>query len=360
MTIMTDDMYDQSMKWRNSIENTVGRHSSYTNGWALLSDNFDTLLKILMWIVIGVAIFLTVALGTDQIDAAGELISSIWFGFWNIILTIAWWVTISPVARVVWIFGFPTFLMVFLNIPRRISCLRHIDLNMLRKFPVHIKLYRKSEVFDELTIGCDELGHGIFDWWFLKHIKRAVLNIMNRVNDYKVMPSSYSTKNMFPTKTFNFTGSDAGDFDNEDVSFFTTSCGEGEPAISVITDENGDDWAFFRTSEIHNISEMEAILGWEDNEGLVKTNAKLQRRIIELERKDKLRPIDQAFEIFADLFTDDSIEFNKVLKDSVRDSNSNFSDLVSKSNEKASKFTEEQLKHYNAKFGRTEEEQRER
>ena len=355
MTIMTDDMYEQAGKPKNSIENRISRYSSYSDGWALVGDNFDSIVKLVKYILLGVLAFLIIAFFTDQIEEGWDFIKSLWNGFWFMIGMFLWAISISPVARVVWIFAIPTFLIIFLNIPRRISCLRQIDIDMRREFPVHIKLYRKSEVFGEVALGCDDLEHGFFDWWIFKHIKRAILNILNKLKDYQVVPTSYSTKNMLKTKRFNYTGSDSGDFQDEDITFFTTDCGGGNPAIAIVEDEEGKEWAFIRTAEIHNISEVKAILEWEDRPGLTKIISNLERQVLDLERKNKLKPLDKSFEFFAALLADDSIEFSQLLKDSVRESNSNFKGLVSENNEGRLRFNEDQLKSYNERLNKIRE-----
>ena len=348
-------MYEQVIKPKNSIERRAETYSNYTNGWALLEAQFDNIIKLVKYLFFAIVAFLTVAFFTEQIEEGWEFIKSLWFGFWLIIGTILWAITISPVARVFWIFAIPTFIIIFVNIPRVISCLRQIDIDMRREFPVHIKLFRKSEVFGEVALSCDELEHGFWDWWIFKDIKRGILNIMNKLKDYPVVPSSYSTKNMLKTKRFNYTGSNAGDFQDEDVTFFTTDCGGGNPAISIVEDEEEKEWAFIRTAEIHNISEMQAILEWEDRPGLTKTIAKLEREILDLKRKEKLRPLDKSFEFFAALLADDSIEFSRLLQDSVRESNSDFGKLVSKNNEGRLRFNEDQINEYNERINKMRE-----
>jgi len=348
-------MYEQSVMPRNSIENKANRYSNYTNGWALFADNFDTFTKILKYLFFGITVFLIFAFFTDQIEEGYDFIKSLWNGFWMMIGTILWGVTISPVARVVWIFAFPTFIFVFINIPRKISCLRQIDLDMKREIPVYIKLYRKSEVFGEVALGCDELDFGFWSWWIFKDIKRAVLNIRNKLKDYQVVPNNYSTKNMLKTKKFNYTGYNTGDFQDEDITFFTTNCGGENPAISIVEDEEEKEWAFIRTAEIHDIGEMKAILDWDDKQGQSKTIAKLRRRVLELERERKLAPLDKSFEFFASLLADDSIEFSQLLKDSVKESNSNFGKLVSKGKEDRLRFNEDQLKEYNERLNKIRE-----
>lgn len=307
--ILTDEMREQATLPKNAIERRTDHYiHSYNNAWSFFAERSDGLFKIIKWAVISIVAFLLVGLVADRLREAWQFIIEIFEGIVQIFSNLFYAAFGSGLSHVFWTIFIPIFLVAFVAMmPKVRSFLMHTDIDMTREHQVHINIYQKTEMFNEASLRCEPPSSGILDFWILKDIKRAVLNIFNRQREYKIVSSSYNTKNMLKCKINDYSGADMDDILDEGMAFFTTSCGNNEPVVAVVETEEGEEVAYIRSSRINNISQIKAIIEWPEKDQLAEENRKLNMTVTALRKQINDNIVSEIYPVVDQMLNRDDV-----------------------------------------------------
>ena len=346
--ILTDDMIEQATLPKNAIEKRVTQSLyNYSDAWAFFDARSDALFKLLKRLVLAIIVILGISIMGDRLRETWQFIIEIWYGICLIFYNIAFACFGSGLSHVFWIVFIPSFLFGFAMMPKKRGFLTHIDLDMTREFPVHVRIYQKTDVFNEASLRCEPPGDGFFDWWYFKDIKRAILNIFGRLREYRIVPSSYNTKNMLKCKFFDNSGADINDYLDEGIVFFTTSCGDDKPVVSVVETEDGEEMVYIRSSRINNISQVQAIIEWPEKDKQTETIREQNMMIASLNRQLNDNITTELYPVVDAMLNRDDVKHINALHAFARPSAKSFYDDLKKESKTAmSKAVQEKEAEY--------------